>query len=90
MTYNVFSGTLNPTHFTSLLLIRRVVCVCVSVCVCVCVCVSRCCRPIAAKHLNVLEFVFDMRATTKNSYTCIGYAHEKEDFLPCSESLHTY
>ena len=26
MTYNVFSGTLNPTHFTSLVVMTRVLC----------------------------------------------------------------
>jgi len=29
MTYNVFSGTLNPTHFTSLLNLNTYICNCV-------------------------------------------------------------
>jgi len=42
MTYNVFSGTLNPTHFTSLRLEERWRCIVMStsVCVCLSVCVS--------------------------------------------------
>jgi len=36
MTYNVFSGTLNPTHFTSLLLMSHVMSVDVTCDVCWC------------------------------------------------------